>query len=413
MNSILQELEVHVTLEHLQLLRKVGETAWDRGERLYLVGGAVRDFILAQPNSDLDLVVEGKAIPLARQIAKAGNWEIKTHPRFGTAKLSREGYTFDLVSSRSETYPRPGALPEVKPGTLQDDLARRDFTINAMAVSLAPPSFGELFDPHGGRNDLKQKQIRVLHDDSFSDDPTRIFRALRYEQRLGFRLEPETEIQLLQSLDNLDTMTGERLWHELELILRESQPERAILRVDEIGALRKLCPAFTGDDVWLADKFVQVRKKGDASLSWVAVYLALFTYWFDSDETEACISRLKFPGWATRIARDSAKLKQTLPDLAVTQLRPSQIYRKLEHHLPEVVAAGALAAESDVARKRMELYLSDLRHISTWLNGDDLQSMGVSPGKTLGQILRSLHEANLDRKVISRADEEQLVRDLM
>ena len=409
MSKISRALETYLPHELFGLLGEIGKTAGARGEAAYLVGGVVRDLLLGQPNLDLDLVVEGKAIPLARQLAKAKNWGVRTHPRFGTAKLYWKDFSLDLVTARSETYGRPGALPTVKPGTIQDDLFRRDFTINAMAVHLSPESFGELIDPHGGQRDLEERLIRILHRRSFSDDPTRILRALRYEQRLDFRLEQDTEGLIQRDLDKLDAVTGERLWHELELILEEECPEKAICRADELSVLPKLCPALKGDD-WLAGKFTQARRMSDNSLSMPVVYLALLVGRLTEDESEGCVARLKMPGWAARTVRDTRRLAQSLPALAAPGLRPRGIYHQLERHSAEVIKATAITSDSLVIQQRIDLYLSRLRHVRTSLRGEDLQSMGVMPGRKMGQILRAMHDAKLDQEVTSREEEEAFVR---
>ncbi|MFQ5925400.1 MAG: poly(A) polymerase, partial [Dehalococcoidia bacterium] len=169
--------------ELLSFLRLAGEVARTQGQKLYLVGGAVRDLILGRPNLDFDLVVEGDAPRLARQLARSSGEKVVVHRQFGTAKFHRGDLSIDLVTARSETYARPGALPKVEPGEIGDDLFRRDFSINAMAIALSPPSFGELVDPYRGRIDLEHRLIRILHQRSFIDDATRILRALRYEQR--------------------------------------------------------------------------------------------------------------------------------------------------------------------------------------------------------------------------------------
>ena len=292
---------------------------------------------------------------------------------------------------------------------LQDDLSRRDFTVNAIAVHLDSESFGELLDPYQGKEDLERGLIRILHRRSFSDDPTRILRALRYEQRLDFRLELTTEELLRRDTIMMDVVTGERLWHELELILREEQPEKVLSRADELGVLQKLHLALEGDG-WLAEKFGQAQKTSDEFMSKPAIYLALLTYRLTEEESEGCITRLKVAGWTVRMMRDTLQLKQALPSLAVPNLPPSEIYRRLERYPPEVISAVALASESSVIQQRLELYLYKLRYIKPLLGGDDLQRMGLVPGRRLGQILRSLHEAKLDRKV---DDEEEFVRKLL
>lgn len=436
MGNISQCLEAHLPPGILELLRDIGEAARSRGALVYLVGGVVRDLLLEQGRAggadlDLDLVVEGDAIALARRIARVKHWGLRTHPRFGTAKLYQENFSLDLVTARSETYVQPGALPAVKPGTIEDDLGRRDFTINAMAACLSTDSFGELLDPHGGQRDLGKGLIRILHGDSFADDPTRILRALRYEKRLRFHLEQDTEELLRRHLDTLDTVTGERLWHELELILKEECPEKVLCRGEELGVLQRLHPALRGDG-WLADKFARYRVWSLESGVWspplpasglgtrnsevstrIEVYVALLVFRLTAEEIGGCIARLKMPGWAARTGRDVVQLKQVLSSLASAEPRPSEIYRRLNRHLPEVIEAAAIASDSPIVQQRLELYLKRLRHVKPELGGDDLQSMGVPPGRKMGQILRALHTARLDQTVTTREAEEALVRRLL
>lgn len=422
MSNISQYLESYLPPGILGLVRDIGETTVGGGERVYLVGGVVRDLILGQLNLDhsavkfstsldLDLVVEGNAIALGRRIARIKNWGLRTHPRFGTAKLYQENFSLDLVTARSEVYDQPGALPRVKPGTIEDDLRRRDFTINAMAVCLSPDSFGELLDPHGGQGDSGRGLIRILHRGSFADDPTRILRALRYEKRLNFHLEQDTEALMQQHLHSLDTVTGERLWHELELILKEECPEKVLCRADELGVLQRIHPSLQGDS-WLAERFGRVRKIGEQSPPRHEVYLALLAYRLTGEEVEGCIARLKMPGWATRAGRDMVRLSKSLSSLASAELRPSDIYRRLNRHLPHVIEAAAIASDSPIVQQRLDLYLKRLRHVKPELRGDDLQIMGVPPGRKMGQILRALQAAKLDQTVASREEEEALVRRL-
>ncbi|MCK5124542.1 MAG: hypothetical protein KAQ82_04875, partial [Dehalococcoidia bacterium] len=195
--NLARQIEQYLPRQLLELVNDISRQAAERGERVYLVGGVVRDLLLGYPNLDLDLVVEGDAVKLAQQVAETSQAKLLAHHRFGTAKLRYENFTMDLATARKETYAKPGALPTVTPGTLKDDLVRRDFSINAMAISLASDDYEELVDPYQGKNDLEHRLIRILHPGSFSNDATRILRAVRYEQRLGFELETLTA-QLLK-----------------------------------------------------------------------------------------------------------------------------------------------------------------------------------------------------------------------
>lgn len=411
MATIADELTARWPNELVALLREIGEWGGAKGQGVYLVGGGVRDALLGVPNYDLDLVVEGPAVPFARELARVKGWRVRTHPRFGTAKLFREGFCLDIVTARSETYEHPAALPTVRAGTIYDDLARRDFTINAMAARLDVRAFGELLDPHGGRADLEGKLIRVLHPASFRDDPTRMLRAIRYEQRLGFRLEPDTEALLREHLGGLDLVTGERLWHEMDLVLQEGFPEKVFQRAHALGVLRRLHEPLALDD-WLAERFVRARDPADRSLSMRAVYLALLLWSFDETQSEGCIRRLRMPGWASRTIRDTIRLKKRLAFLEEPDLPPSGVCDRLNGISPEAVGAAAAAVDSPQMRQRLERYLTEWRHISPLLTGDDLIRMGIEPGRKIGAILRALRRARLDGRISSRDQEIALAREM-
>ncbi len=406
------ELEKHFPVELVSLLRAAGDLAWSRGWNLYLVGGAVRDLFLARPNLDLDLVLEGDAIALARNLAEIRGGEVVAHPRFGTAKFRQQRISLDLATARSESYPKPGALPVVTPGTIGEDLFRRDFSINAMAIHLDPIHFGALLDPYEGRGDLDRGLIRVLHEKSFSDDPTRMLRALRYEQRLGFHLEPNTEQLMRRDAAVMDEVSGERLWHELELILNEQCPEKVLSRADELGVLQKLHPSLKGNG-WLRNRFEQARKASAAAKPSPALYLALLAYRLSEEENEGLLARLRIRGEIAKVMRQTIKLKQITPALTSPRLAPSAIYHLVQRYSPESISAAALASDSRLVRQRLKLYLTELHHIRPALSGDDLQAMGISPGRKLGQVLRALLDAKLDGKVQTREQEEELARGLL
>lgn len=390
----------------LAFLHIAAGVAMAGGQRLYLVGGAVRDLLLERPDLDFDLVVEGNAPTLARQLAKTSGDKVLVHRRFSTAKFQRGDLSIDLVTARSETYSRPGALPEVKSGTIGDDLLRRDFSINAMAIDLSPKSFGELFDPHRGRSDLERGLIRILHEKSFIDDATRILRALRYEQRLGFKLEQNTERLLRQNTHMLDTISGDRIRHELELILKEEYPEKVLERAERLGVLQALHPSLRGNG-WLRQKFQEARQK--AMLD-PAFCLLLLVYPLTEEDSECLLTRLNITGGLGRKMRQVLKLKRDLPSMDDPTLLPSSAYRVLRSYPSEVIAACALASDDATIRSHLELYLSHLRYVKTSLDGEDLKKMGLPPGPLLGRVLEELREAKLDGRVSTREDEEALVR---
>jgi len=406
MDNLVSKMENRLPQELLTFLRTAGEVADNQGQRLYLVGGAVRDLLLQRPNLDFDLVVEGDAPLLARQLAKASGEKPTIHRQFGTAKFRSGNLSIDLATARCETYSRPGALPDVTPGKIRDDLLRRDFSINAMAIDLTRNSFGELLDAYGGMNDLEQKLIRILHERSFIDDATRILRALRYEQRLGFRLEEATEKLLREHASMLDTISGDRIRHELELNLEEDHPERILRRAEELGVLKTLHPSLRGNG-WLAEKFQQACQLTPLHLT---LYMLLLIYHLTEEENEQLIARLSIVGELGRNMRQVLQLKQILHTLAEPGLPHSSIYRLLKHYSPTAITTSALACDTPIIRSRLELYLNDLRYVKPFFDGEDLKILGLQPGPRMGKMLQALLEAKLDGKVNTREEEEALVR---
>ena len=407
--DIAREIQAQLPKELRELIRAAGEVAADLGESLYLVGGAVRDLLLRRDNLDVDLVLEGDAPSLARRLARQNMAKVVTHPRFGTATFSSGAVTLDLATARSETYAQPGALPRVKPGKIEDDLFRRDFTVNAMAANLHPACFGELVDPYGGKNDLDLGIVRVLHPLSFQDDPTRIWRAIRYEQRLEFKLDAETERLARRDLEFMDRVSGDRLRHELERILREDEPERALRRAGELGALARLSKDLEGD-AWLVTKFQAARRLPADSGEKDAVYLPLLAWRLAEVQLVAFLERLRFGGEAAAALRDIPSMRTNLAALEAEKLLPSDICRLLQRHRLATVMAAVVAADSGIVRDRLTLYLSSLRFVTPSLNGDDLKRMGVPPGRKMGSLLRALRDAKLDGGVTSREMEERFVR---
>ena len=408
--NLSSKIQKQLPIELIKFMRAAGDVAQRQGQPLYLVGGVVRDLLLGRANFDLDLVVEGDAISLASQLTSATPAKLVTHPCFGTAKLQWDKWSVDLASARSETYAKPGALPAVKPGSIKEDLSRRDFTVNTMAVELQPGRYGELLDLYGGRDDLERKFIRVLHDKSFKDDATRIWRGLRYEQRLGFQFEANTLQLLKRDMSWLDTISGDRIRHEIELILREELPEKVLRRADELGVLVWLHPSLEGND-WLVEKFGQARELSSPDLPSVDFYLSLLAYMLTEEENEQLVSYLRLPKSAARILHDTAGIKAELGLLANPDLTPSSIYSLLQGYSAKAIVASSIAIDLPLVHQRIDLFLCKLRYVKPALTGDDLQKMGVAPGPRIKEILNLLRNARLDGEVSSKKEEEELVRE--
>ncbi len=409
MVNLASRIEKQLPTELVEFMEAAGLIAARQGWRLYLVGGVVRDLLLGRSNLDLDLVVEGDAISLAQRLAGITSGRLTTHSRFGTAKLRWGKWSVDLATVRAETYAQPGALPTVKPGSLASDLFRRDFTINAMAIELTPGRFGRLLDLYGGRDDLRRKLIRILHERSFIDDATRIWRAIRYEQRLDFKLETDTRRLLKRDVSMLDTISGDRIRHELELVLKEALPEKALRRAKGLGVLAKLHPELKGDGR-LAEKFQAARQLSTPETPPVALYLALFTYSLTAEEKEKLISYLRLPKVLAQTLRDTGSLKAKVRLLAKPKLRPSRVYSLLNSYSPTALTTVSLATDSPVVRKHIRLFLAKLRYIKPALTGDDLKKMGIASGPKIKEILQKLHEARLDGRVKSKKGEEEMIR---
>jgi tRNA nucleotidyltransferase (CCA-adding enzyme) len=407
MTNLTQRISDQLPPELLAFVQQAGEMAKSRDESLYLVGGLVRDLLLQKTSYDVDLVVEGDAATLALCLLPEAKAKITIHRRFNTAKLRWRQWSIDLATARRESYPKPGALPVVRPDLLKDDLQRRDFSINAMAIALNPDRFGEFIDPYRGQHDLEHKLIRVLYSTSFSDDATRIWRGIRYEQRFGFHLETGTLKLLKRSISMLDTVSGERLRYELECILEEEQPEKALKRVAELDVMANLHPALQGDN-WLKASFAAARKLCSPERPSPALYMSLLTYRLTDAEKEQLTLKLRLTRAIAAALKDTSEIKKRLKVLTDPTLKPSQVFRQL-HSCSKVAVMANLLAGDPAVQTNIRLYYHKLRFIRTALNGNDLQEMGVVAGPSIREVLNRLLEARLDGEINSRQDEERLV----
>jgi len=402
-------METQLSTELVGFLKQVGEIAAARGEAVYLVGGIVRDLLLEETSLDIDLAVEGDAMILAKELIKERGGKITIHSHFNTAKILWSTWSIDLTTTRRESYSRPGALPDVKPGSLNDDLFRRDFSINAMAINLNPKTYGHLIDPYSGSTDLKGRLIRVLHEKSFIDDSTRIWRGLRYEQRLDFMLEVETLKLLQRDIPMLDTISGDRIRYELECILKEKIPEKILQRAGDLGVLRKLNPALKGNG-WLAEKFGKARQTILPQTPSPKLYMVLLAYHLTNKESEQFITYLRLPKSTAQILRDSSSIRKKINKLADPEIKPSQIYHLLHGNTPQAITANIIATDSENARCNMRLYTDKLYKIKPALNGNDLIKMGIDPGLCMKKMLNKLLDARLNGGVKTREDEERIMR---
>ena len=390
------------------LITRLADLAANRASPLYIVGGRVRDLLLERPAADLDLVVEGDALELVRALALDQGGEAVVHPRFGTATYRNGTLRFDLATARTETYSRPGVLPDVRPGPIEEDLARRDFTVNAMALRLSPPDAGTLLDRFRSRQDVEDSLIRVLHDGSFVDDPTRTMRAIRYEQRLGFRIEPSTLTLLSRYLRLLPSVGVDRLRRELDLFLLEPAPELPLLRAESLGVLRTIEPALQ-PGAGLSEIFQSAR----CQLEQVepAIYLTLLLYSVETGEAMRFLERYRFPKESIQTVKGALALRDSEARISVEGLRDSQVYAHFKGFDRDSVSAFGIATEHETARARAADYLSRLADIRPELTGKDLIALGMPRGPDIGRVLNRLLEARLDGLTASREDEAALVKE--
>ena len=414
------DLEHRLEPGQLALLQMVADVAAARKLPLYLVGGFVRDVLLGIPAADLDLVVEGDAIALARELASRYGGRVTAHLRFGTAQWFRPGpghKSLDFISTRSETYKHPGALPTVKRSGLSDDLARRDFTINTLALRLDGKLWGELRDDLGGLDDLERGLVRVLHPGSFFDDPTRLFRAVRYEQRYGFRIVPETLSLIPQARHLINSLSAERLRHELDLILAEEKVVAMLSRLNELSLLQPVHSALKWNSAKRRRFGNGLRQDPEHPIKGIPASLERdflgWHFWLmdiPSVDLESLEQRLHFSSKLFASLSAASALYTDLTSLA--ELKPSQCVARLES-LPLLAVYSVYLANPEAKGSRnLRKYLETWRRLKPKTNGQALIERGLPPGPLYKQVLLRLREAWLDGEVKTEKEELNLLEEL-
>lgn len=407
------------------LLKVVAQVADEAAVPVYAVGGFVRDLWLGVKNEDVDLTVEGDGIALARQLAATLGGRCKGPSEFGTAVvITRDGYRIDVATARSEIYQHPAALPTVQPGTIRDDLFRRDFTINTLAFPLNGARAFALLDWYGGLADLSEGVIRVLHNRSFRDDPTRIFRAIRLAQRFGFVLHVHTLRLLHRAVGKgwIAGLSGARLWRELRLMLEGESPVQCLVRLDETAVLPQIDVALSLSEerrgiltrihaahVELTETVPEVIGR-----TWLA-YLAALLQGLDVAIVQRVCARLALsPRLAHELITGIGVVENACDRLrAPGDLRPSEIVaalRPLPDDLVPLLLAWCPAREPQQAIRH---YLTTWRHVRPCLTGDDVKRLGGQQGPEIGRLLARLQAAKLDGEVPTREAEEALIRTVL
>ena len=425
-----------LSTDRINFLHLIAKHANNKKMSVYIVGGFVRDLIAERPGLDFDIVVEGDAIELAKSLQSKYKGKISTHKRFGTAKwiiktnqdliidcspdlkaiISIElPESIDFISARTEFYNYPTALPQVERSSIKLDLHRRDFSINTLALRLDGQHFGELYDYWGGLKDLNEGIIRVLHSLSFVDDPTRLIRAIRFEQRFAFLIEPRTLQLLTEALDLLKQVSGDRIRHELNLILQEADPKPALLRLEELKITKNIHPGLSINeqitdqikvilnsqvpDFW---RFATTTVKDCKSIE--ILYITWFMN-FESDYRSIC-KRLRMSARVMEGITKAIEFKKYLAGLIYK--KPSELTEIFDSIPQEVLYIYYQLADDPKIKEIIQTYFSHWKLVKPFTSGTDLLTLGIKPGPIYRNILKSLRDLWLDGSV-TNIDQESIV----
>lgn len=418
----MEELLSKIPEELRNLINKLREQALAQDLKVYLVGGFVRDLILGVKNLDLDIVVEGDGIKFAEDFIKSQDGKITVHKHFGTATvLLEERLKVDFSSARKEVYPKPAHLPIVSPGSLKDDLFRRDFTINAMAIKLAD---GKIIDYFGGQEDLGNKKIRVLHDLSFQDDPTRILRGIRFEQRFSFSIESRT-LKLLKEavrLKMLEKVQPHRTRDDLILVLKENNPLNNIIRIKQLVGFGFIYPKLH----LLAKNFAYLKSL-EKEIKWFngnypqrrgldtwLIYLIGLVDPLKPGAIRGVSDKFGLrKGEEKRILGPKQVTRKFIVDLSNSKIKPARIFALLNPLSYETVIALRAKYKNSVLKRHIADFLEIYNGMCIFVSGDDLHCLGLSPGPRYQEIFTLVLDAKLNGEVKSKEEELSLIKELL
>jgi tRNA nucleotidyltransferase (CCA-adding enzyme) len=411
--------------EILNLIYAATDIACLDDMRAYLVGGFVRDLLLGVKNFDLDIVVEGNGIKFAEDFARHLQAKLVRHRRFGTATIIPiNRLKIDISSSRKEFYPQPAHLPVVSTGTLKDDLFRRDFTINAMAIDISCDNFGEFIDYFGGKADLRAKKIRILHDLSFMDDPTRILRAIRFEQRYNFKIEPATLRTLKEAakLKVLEKVEPQRIRDDLILMLKEKRPLKEIKRLQELAGLSFISPdlSLSSKDYKLMgsiekeiNRFSSVHHRHRPLDTWL-IYLMALLESLNINTVRKIFRKFRFKkGEEKRILIYKKINRGCILELKKRKIKPSRIFAILESLSYEAILLLKAKYKNQRMKKYIEDFFKDYHGTRIYTSGDDLKSLGFEPGPNYQKIFKKILNAKLNGLIRTRKEERSFIKRLI
>ena len=421
--NILKFMKERLSLRIFDILKTIGENADELDYDAYVVGGFVRDLFLYRKNEDIDIVIEGDGISFAKKYAKIVNARIHAYEKFGTAVIiCPDGFKIDVASARMEYYKFPAALPTVEMSSIKLDLFRRDFTVNTLAIQLNPDKFGIMIDFFSGQRDIKEKTIRVLHNLSFVEDPTRVFRAIRFEQRFSFRIGKLTAglIENAVKMDFFRLVSGRRVFAELHQILEEENPAAAIIRLNEYNLLNVIHPSITLNKelISLFDSVKKVLSWHDllfleeSYMKWTVYFLSL-TGHCDKKTIEEICNRIELaPRYKTIFCKERFEadkclfwMERNLP------IKNSILYHKLSVFRTELALYMMAATKNESVKRSISNYFTKLRHDNTSIKGRDLLKLGLEPGPIYRKVLKAVHDAKLNGELKTRNDELVFVKD--
>ena len=413
-NFMVERLPVRI----LDLLKSIGDIAHQLGLSAYVVGGFVRDLFLYRPNEDVDIVIEGDGIFFAKQFAARTGARVHTHENFGTAVITfPDGFKIDVASARMEYYKFPTALPVVEMSSIKLDLFRRDFTINTLAIQLSPERFGMLIDFFSSQKDLKEKTIRVLHNLSFVEDPTRAFRAIKFEQRFGFIISKLTAglIENAVKMDLFSRLSGRRIINEIKQILEEENPVPAIERMDDFHLLKAIHPSLqlTGDMTLLLNAVKKVLSWHDLlfleepCMKWTVYFMAIIAGMDYKSVIDICTRLELAPRHRHLFCRDHFTTVRTLFWLEHnTPIANSVLCEKLSGVKTELLLFMMAATRLEYIQRAISSYCVTLRYIRPEITGKDLLAMGLAPGPIYKELLKSLRDEKVNGILKTREDEQ-------
>jgi len=402
------------------IISMVGKEADKRNLSAYVVGGWVRDILLKRENLDLDIVVVGNAVLLAKFLAKKRRAAIKIYKNFRTATVTLEdGFEVDFAMARQEKYLRSGALPKVSAGSMKDDLYRRDFTINAMALSINQKDFGNLLDSYGGLSDLRKGRVRILHKKSFFDDPTRILRAIRFERRFGFSMNRKTLRLLKEALEKnaVNSVKAPRYFNEFRKILKEPFPYRCIRRLKKLNAFEFLGKHYKPHMRLLGRierRIEKIKKKNFfySNLDWSRVYLIALLGYKNKIPIDKLASSLHLTRQERTILKESQRCNNIIKRLKRRKLKPSQVYLLLRSLDVEVAYFMRANTSSLMAALRVDHYLMKSRFVKLDISGDEIKRFGISSGKRIGKAMDILLLKKIDGVIKNYRQERKELKKL-